>query len=297
MNISISVIIPCYNSFSTIEYTLDGLMRQNKEYLKDVIVVDSSEDSKRMKDVVAKYDAKLVKLINAGIRVMPAIGRNIGAAHSKGTLLAFIDSDAYPDTDWIDTIADSYSRGHLVAGGSVDIPDFQTKSRIALAQFFLQMNEYMCIGEERPKQFIPSVNLYCEKTIFEKAGGFPEIRASEDVLFGLKINEIADMWFLPRSKVFHIFRENFNQFRDNQKLLGKYVMIYRRRYYDKFIYKGVMPIMLFPLFLGVKIARIVFRILKSNRRYILLFLFSLPYFVIGMLFWSMGFLQACFNKE
>ncbi len=293
----ISVIIPCYNSFDTIEYTLDGLVDQNKDHLLEIIVVDSSEDKKRMNDVIAKYDTSLIKLIDAGIRVMPATGRNMGASRSRGELLVFIDSDAYPAFGWIDNIVDSYNRGYIVAGGGIDIPDFQKNSRIALAQLYLQMNEFLCTGEERSKMFVPSVNLYCEKALFEKVGGFPEIRASEDVLFGLKINEVSTIRFLPQCKVFHIFRENFKQFRSNQELLGKYVSIYRRQYYDKFIYKGIMPVILFPMFMGVKIIRIFSRIMASNRENILLFIRSLPFFVAGLFFWSVGFIKGCYNTE
>jgi glycosyltransferase involved in cell wall biosynthesis len=297
MNKFISVIIPCYNSFNTIEYTLDGLMQQNKDYLKEIIIVDSSEDNKRMNDIINKYDTSLIKLINAGIKVIPAIGRNIGAAHSKGKLLVFIDSDAYPHSDWIDNIVDAFSRGRLVAGGGIDIPEFQIRSKIALAQLFLQMNEFLCVGKEKPKMFTPSVNLYCEKSLFEKAGGFPEIRASEDVLFGLKINKIETMWFLPQCKVFHIFRENIKQFRNNQELLGKYVMIYRRMYYKKFIYKSIIPVILFPVFMGVKIARIISRIIAAGRKNIFLFIRCMPFFAAGLFYWSKGFIKACYKNE
>ena len=61
---------------------------------------------------------------------------------------------------------------------------------------------------------------------------------------------------LPKAKCFHIFRESFESYFNNQKVLGKYIIVYRRMTYNKWYYKGFWPILLLPAFLLIKITRI-----------------------------------------
>ena len=228
---------------------------------------------------------------------MPAIGRNIGARHATGKILAFIDSDAYPSPEWLQIIVSEYNKGRLAGGGSVELPDFQRNNGLAIAQLYLQLNEFMNVGKDRVKQFIPSVNLYCDRELFMQAGGFPQIRASEDTLFGFAINRITPLWFLPEAKVFHIFREDRSAFLRNQKLLGRYIIIYRRMHFQSLLYRSIIPVVLFPGFLLVKFTRMAFRICASRPGETARFIKVLPVFLLGLAYWSIGFIQGCFAGE
>jgi len=289
----ISVIVPSFNSALTIEATLKALARQTKASLiKEIIVVDSSTD-KKTKMILSQRKADKLKVLNGGIKIMPARSRNIGAAEAKGKVLAFIDADAYPDEIWLEEIFEAYQSGCRAGGGGIDVNKEQINNPIALAQFYLQFNEYINTGERRIKSFVPACNLFCERQLFQKAGGFPEIRAAEDVLFGLEINKRSPLWFLPEAKVYHIFREKWGAFIRNQMLLGKYVSIYRQKHYGRFIYKGIIPLIFFPAFLLVKLSRIFVRIGKAGWVHIFRFIKVAPIFLSGLFFWSIGFINGC----
>lgn len=293
----ISVIIPSFNSVQTVEYALKALGSQTrKELISEIIVVDSSDDNKT-KEMLSGYVSDKIKVINSGVRVMPAVSRNIGAQEAKGEILAFLDADAYPAYDWLENIVKAYENGCKVGGGGIKLPDFQKNKPIALAQYYLQFNEYICSGNDRIKNFVPSCNMFCDRTLFQKAGGFPEIRAAEDVLFGLQVNKISRLWFLPNLKAYHIFRESWKRFLENQMLLGRYVSVYRKKYYNSFIYKGVMPLMLFPAFLCLKSLRMILRIFQAGRYHIYSFTMVIPVFFVGLLFWSIGFIKGCIFGE
>lgn len=296
MKKTVSVVIPSYNSDRTIRYTLDGLLKLNGDYLKEIIVVDSS-DNGMMETVKSEYPSGVIRFINAGTRVIPATGRNIGASQANGKIVAFIDSDAYPDQDWLVKIIEAYQDGKLAGGGSVELPPFQQNKKIAIVQFYLQFNEYMPVGEERIKDFIPAVNLYCDKELFLQSGGFPDIRASEDTLFGHAINQITPLWFLPAAKVFHVFREDREAFLNNQKMLGQYIIAYRRIHFKSLIYRGFIPVILFPGFMLVKYSRMVLRITSSRSGEFKRFVKVLPLFMLGLVFWGRGFLKECFAGE
>lgn len=293
----VSIIIPSYNSAKTIEHTLRALAGQTAEdMISEIIVVDSSDD-RGTKSILSGYKTGKTKIIDAGIKVMPAIGRNIGSSQATGEILAFIDSDAYPAEDWVENIVRSYKAGCKVGGGSIVLPDFQKNNLIARAQYYLEFNEYISGGTKRvKKKFVPSCNMFCDSRLFKDIGGFPEIRAAEDVLFGLKAAEKADLYFVPDVKVYHVFIKNWIGSLKNQMLLGKYVYIYRRKHYGGFLYNRAVSFILTPAFVCIKLLRIVSRLWKEGS-HIYYFLMVLPLFLTGLIFWSTGFMKGCLDRR
>jgi hypothetical protein len=123
------------------------------------------------------------------------------------------------------------------------------------------------------------------------------MRASEDVLFGYKVSDIERMWFIPEARIYHIFREDKKAFQQNQKLLGEYIIKYRRKRSKRLIYRGLFPVLLLPAFLLVKCLRISTRVAKAGFKYFVDLLMSLPLFLYGLLFWAVGFYKGCSEKE
>lgn len=288
-----SVIIPSYNSAKTIIYSLENLFTQSAiNRIVEIIVVDSSDDF-LTEEILHEYETEgKVIYINSGIRVMPAIQRNIGARNAHGDVLMFIDSDAYPDKNWAENIFKAYDEGWMAGGGSYIIPDFQKTNQLARAQYYLEFNGYTDRGKPRIKKLLPSCNLFCDKKLFLNVGGFPEIRASEDSLFGLKISKKTPMIFLPEAKMYHIFRDQVKHFYDNQILLGKYIFIYRRIHYNHFQYKNIFPYLFFPFFVIFKFFRIYIRIAFSGLNHLKDFHSSSTMFFKGLIKWGQGFLEG-----
>ena len=293
----ISVVVPSYNSAATIRETLEHLLNQKSASAKEIVVVDSSDDDKTPA-ILNQFKERGVRVIHLPAKTMPGITRNLGAKQCSGKILAFIDSDAYPAPDWLLRISQLMEAGCRIGGGSVKIPEFQNKKPLALAQYFLQFNEFLETGTRRVKMFVPSVNLFCERALFEEAGGFPEVRASEDVLFCLKAGKWAPVYFEPSLRVYHIFRESMEAYTRNQVMLGKSVLIYRRMHYNSWMYRGLVPAVLSPAFVLLKFLRIFGRVLKmADIREFGRFLYSLPLFLVGLWYWSVGFFQGCFESE
>jgi glycosyltransferase involved in cell wall biosynthesis len=293
--VAVSVIIPAYNSATTIKHTLDHLLIQTRsEQILEIIVVDSSDDG-ITKGVIGNYVSDKVRLITSGVRVMPAIQRNVGAKNARGDILCFIDSDAYPMDDWIERILEAYSNGIRVGGGSYLVPEFQRDNRVAVAQYYLEFSEYIGTGKPRLKRIVPTCNMFCEKLLFDRVGGIPEIRASEDVLFCLHVGKFEKLVFFPEVKVYHIFRESLDHFLTNQILLGKYIFVYRKRYYNSRYLDRPYFSVLFPVFLGIKFLRICSRVAYAGPAHWGRFVRSAPLFFKGLRYWGKGLSQG--SKE
>lgn len=295
---SISVIVPSYNSARTISYTLKGLLSQTMKP-REIIVADSSDDGVTPK-LISGFQSDVVTIMRLPAQTMPAIARNAGAGMARGEVLAFIDADAYPAADWLERVATAVDEGCLMGGGSVALAHIQKGRLLPLAQFYLQFNEYMDVGLKRVKRCLPSCNMFCEKKLFDRVGGFPEIRASEDILFSLKVNEVSRVWFIPGARIYHIFREDLTGFLRNQMLLGRYSILYRQRL-KRSSCRGLKPLALLPAFWFLKPARMIWRVLRSGPGAGSSFLKAAPLFFLGLLFWDIGFThgfaQGCFHDR
>jgi glycosyltransferase involved in cell wall biosynthesis len=289
--VSVSVIIPSYNSAQTIGYTIDHLLSQSAfDQMKEIIIVDSSDDNLTVKNI-KQYNHPKIHFYTSGFRVMPAIQRNIGAKHATGDILAFIDSDAYPEHNWVEKIIEAFRSGWKTGGGSYAVPEFQLKNKTALGQYYLEFNEFINAGTCHTVRLLPSCNLFCDRNLFHQVGGFPEIRASEDSLFGLKVNRISPLIFLPQAIVYHIFRENKKHSLHNQSLIGKYIFIYRKAFYKSLYLGDCLPVFI-PLIISAKFLRIVFRIMKAGPFHFINFVKSFPVFMSGLYFWIKGFMNS-----
>lgn len=109
MSISISIVIPCFNSIKTLPKLTNCLNQITQENIEVIFVDDGSSDGSA--DYIEKTftGAHIIKQSNRGL----AHARNTGAKHAKGKYLQFIDSD-----DTIDPHKLTYQYKHAEQTGS-----------------------------------------------------------------------------------------------------------------------------------------------------------------------------------
>lgn len=291
----VSIIIPAFNSSKTLRHTLPSILRQNREAIAEIIVVDSSDDG-TTPALIGEFAGQGVRFIVSGVRVMPALQRNIGAREATGKVLLFLDSDVILDDGYVDKVVSYYLSGHLAGFGSVKLPDFQKKNVVAVAQYYLQLNEYLPSGRPRTKPFVLGCSNWVDRQIFETIGGYPEILAAEDVLYGHLIGERCGIWFFPEASVVHIFREDWKGYFRNQRHLGTYVARYRKEGSRSPAFKGPIPVLLFPAFFLIKAFRILPRILAAGPAHALRCALVGPAFALGLLQWCVGFTGEALHR-
>ncbi len=289
-----SFIIPSYNSLATLPKTLESLLKQSGDQF-EIIIVDSSDDE-AVKKQTSLFASDRVKVISLDKKTGPAQGRNVGAREAKGELLCFIDSDVVLADDWLKEILSAYAQGCFAGGGAVDIHQSQSMNNLAWAQLCLQFNESLPFGNRREISLLPACNMFCERKLFLDVGGFPDMRASEDVVFCLKLRQKNSLWFVPEARAYHIFRESIEAYRKNQILLGKYILLYRRDYLKSWYYQGLWPLLFLPVFVVIKFCRMFSRIQKNNKTYRKKFYEVLPLYLLGLWYWSVGFLGAVIKR-
>lgn len=85
----VSVIIPAYNRVGTIARSIDSVLVQTYRPMEVIVVDDGSTD--QTAEVIRAYgdEVTLICQANGG----PSSARNTGAAHAKGEIISFLDSD------------------------------------------------------------------------------------------------------------------------------------------------------------------------------------------------------------
>ena len=101
--ILVSVIIPAYNAEKYLAFCLDTVTAQTHRNLEIIVVNDGSKDSTgKICDEYAEKDSriKVIHQQNKGV----AQTRNVGLDNSSGEYFAFIDSDDYVCSYYIETL-------------------------------------------------------------------------------------------------------------------------------------------------------------------------------------------------
>ena len=91
----VSVVVCAHNAIKTIRECLNSLTRLHYPNYEVIVVDDGSTDGTG--ELCAEFGARLLRIERGGL----SRARNEGILAAKGTLVAFIDSDAYPDPEWL----------------------------------------------------------------------------------------------------------------------------------------------------------------------------------------------------
>ena len=115
----ISVVVPCYNIEAYLVQCLDSLVLQTYKNLEILLIDDGSTDrtSDIAKDYAAKHDnIQYYRRENGGL----SAARNTGIDLSKGSYIAFVDSDDWVSEDYIEKLYDAIR----VTGADVSVCGF-----------------------------------------------------------------------------------------------------------------------------------------------------------------------------
>lgn len=102
----ISVIVPCHNGATELEYCLAALSSASSPAIEYIVVDDGSTDDSA---TVALSSALAVRLLSMGQRRGSAAARNAGARAATGHILVFIDSDVAVYSNTLDLIAAAFA--------------------------------------------------------------------------------------------------------------------------------------------------------------------------------------------
>jgi glycosyltransferase involved in cell wall biosynthesis len=208
-NIRYSIIIPAYNSASTISKTLQGLFLQNGIEETEIIVVDdgsTDETAELVKDFPVRYIWKA----NGG----PASARNLGIKKAQAEIILFLDSDCIPQYGWLKAMIEPFCDPQISGVKGVYI----TRQKSLVARFVqCEFEErYRMLKKQNYIDFVDSYSAGFKKEALLKVGGFDEYfpkADNEDVDLSYKLAKSNyRMVFQPQAVVEHIHPANLKKY-------------------------------------------------------------------------------------
>jgi glycosyltransferase involved in cell wall biosynthesis len=194
---SVSVIIPFFNSAEFLEETLKSAVQATKGFDAEIIIVDDGSTEEGSRDMLNRLDLegkhKIVRRSNGG----PAAARNTGVQKSKGKYLLFLDSDNRLKPDFLSVtipVMESNAQAGVIYG---DASFFgETLGRKAFTSREFSMYELVL------DNYIDVCSLV-RREAFEQVNGFDEsktIIGYEDWDFWIRISATAWQFiYLPRT--------------------------------------------------------------------------------------------------
>jgi len=220
----LSIIIPTFNSESTIRRCLLSLISQSypREKYEIILVDDGSED--RTVQVANEVGTDIIILRKQ--RGGPGDARNVGVKQARGKFLGFIDSDCEAKKDWIKTIIEELQTLEAIGG---PISNGNPHSKNAWAEYFIEFGGFDKNKKRSLVRFFPTCNGACRRDIFLKVGGFNKTPTGEDVLLGNSLTRAGvKLTFIPELQIHHFCRTTVNKVLSNTKKLGKGLVITRK---------------------------------------------------------------------
>jgi rSAM/selenodomain-associated transferase 2 len=163
---SVSIIIPTLNEASCLAATLTSLREQQP---REIIVVDGGSQ-----------DATCEIAGAADLTFHSSPGRaqqmNIGAAQARGDILVFLHADCQLETDALGAAENCLNSRNVVAGC------FSMQVR-ASGLLYRWIDAWASARVRLTGMIYGDQGLFLRRQVFQRLGGFPELRLMEDVFF------------------------------------------------------------------------------------------------------------------
>lgn len=193
VTITVAVIIPTLNEARMIGGCLRALTRVSfpRDQLHVVVVDNGSTDATL--ELVEEFRQELPLEIFQRSGVFISALRNFGAAQVNTDILAFLDADCLPETDWIERgVTRLITLGtNVILGGNYRIPP---NSSWLARSWFEQRNE----PKSGSVAYLPSGNVFIRREEFRALGGFDE---------SLQTNEDSELCARARLRGFRVFAD------------------------------------------------------------------------------------------
>lgn len=179
----VSLVIPVFNEEESIDALIQTILKQTHQPDEIVFVDGGSTDStvKMLRELrVNESRYKLIELE----RAMPGKGRNVGTEAAISEWIAYTDAGIKLDTKWLENLVSKAKENPLA---DIIYGNYAPQ----LNKLFDKAATIAYVPNLRPgkirEHFIASCMV--KRSVWKKAGGFPDWRAAEDLAFMEKVEK------------------------------------------------------------------------------------------------------------
>ncbi|MCU7613252.1 glycosyltransferase [Chryseobacterium sp. GMJ5] len=215
MNPSISIVVAIFNRRDELFELLNSLAFQTDKDFEIIIVDDGSliDLKPTIKNFDGIFNIKYFRKNNSG----PGLSRNYGAKRAANDWLVFVDSDVIVEKDYIENVKQGILTIPCDAFGGADKAHkgfnlMQKAISYSMTSVFTTggiRGNKKAVSKFQPRSF----NMGVKKEVFEKVGGFSEMRIGEDPDLSMTLWENGfTTAFFDTTAVYHKRRVDFGKF-------------------------------------------------------------------------------------
>ena len=213
----VSIIVVYWNSAEHLPRCLDCLARQSFQNF-EVIIIDNGSFDKEIDELAQKFSRFVIRVEHLASNLGFAKANNIGARLARGKWLALLNSDAFPEPDWLEKTLEAANRCPEYSFFSsrqiqFNLPDILDGSGdeyhisgLAWRRFYNHPVETYGLKEEEVFGACAAAAIY-DRNDFLQVGGFDESYFSyfEDVDLSFRLRLAGGRClYIPQAKVYHV---------------------------------------------------------------------------------------------
>jgi hypothetical protein len=226
----VSVVVACYNAAPTLNQCLCSLVQLDYPNYEVIVIDDGSQDG--TPGIASRYPVRCISTQNGGL----GGARNLGIAEATGDIIAFLDSDAYADPDWLYHLVTTLEGKDAAAVGG---PNLSPPEDGFMAQCIDRSpgNPTHVLLDDVLAEHVPGCNMAFRKEALKEIGGFDPVHlaAGDDVDVCWKLQARGKrIAFSPSALVWHHRRPSVRAFLRQQKGYGCAEGFLRRDYPGRF---------------------------------------------------------------
>lgn len=267
----VSLVIVTWNSGKVLPLCLQGIANQKIKNL-ELFLVDNKSSDNSLDNIEMVWESLDIQVILINKNLGFATANNIGVNLAKGKWIAFLNSDAFPEPNWLENLLYAaeqnpdyavftskqiqYNQPNLLDGAG----DSYHISGLAWRKYYNRIIQNYGIKNEEVFSACPAAALYSREA-FLKVGGFDEDYFSyfEDVDLGFRLRLLGEKClYVPEAVVYHVGSASTGKRSDFSVYYGYRNMIWT-------FFKN-MPTPLFWLFLPLHIISVIFFIFYFSLR-------------------------------
>lgn len=205
---NISMVVLNYNNKNIIDRCIDSLLRYNRRYSYEIVVVDNKSSDGSLEQIKKKYADK-IKIVN-NTKNGCSSGRNLGVKNSTKEYIMFLDSDQWAMSEyWIDPyfeILKSADNVGLIGWAAGWFNKYGKAYHVVDSFAYRYMPQSgIC---RKDIGYLGSGGMFIEKKLFNKINGFDlfyDPTCYEDTDLSLKVrNEGYEIYYSPYLGLMHL---------------------------------------------------------------------------------------------
>lgn len=207
----ISLYIPCYNAAPFLAMVVGGVLEQSWP-LREVLIIDdgSTDGTARLAEALGEGSIYPLRVIRHGHNLGLGAARNTGVREARGALVASVDADVIPASDWLEKLVMEMQKSNAAGVGGNLIESNLTR----LSDRWRTVHMSQTWGEYRRENppFLYGSNTLFHRHVLLKAGLY-DIRCrtnAEDVKLCEKIRDSHKLIYTPLGRCIHLRKDRLS---------------------------------------------------------------------------------------